>query len=49
MTVSSPTMPHSGVDTLPVRPLDRVDDRDACEACAADFQPKVDTSASSGC
>jgi hypothetical protein len=26
MTVSSPTMTHSGVDTLFVRPLDRVDD-----------------------
>ena len=28
MTVSSPTMTHSGVDTLLVRPLDRVDDRE---------------------
>jgi len=28
MTVSSPTMPPSGIDTLPVRPLDRVDDRE---------------------
>lgn len=28
MTVSSPTMTHSGVDTLPVRPSTRVDDRE---------------------
>jgi hypothetical protein len=28
MTVSSPTMPPSGVHTLLVRPLDRVEDRE---------------------
>jgi hypothetical protein len=49
MTVSSPTMTHSGVDTLLVRALDREHDRERLRGLCGRLQLKVDTSASSGC